>query len=390
MNTYKIRKYSHKINISIKNNDFNKINIYNDKIQKYSSLIGGSDEKAKMDLIGEKSVELKPVEPKHDVAVVAAAAAAVDDEAVVTAAVVQDTENNKYIDCIKISTAKDKYKKEQFKKEFMKLHSTNKKIKDSFQDYIPILQQIYQYILENKDKIEIKVDIEHTTVADKAKRVICYHRFGNEQYIPDKKNSLSIVDFGGAQGIFLSALCRKLNTTCCTVIESKKSGFVYNEKLKRDNVQINYWDDSKFNDIIDSSVDFCCAIQVLHHLSDDIINTVLTEFNRILKLNDGFVYLIEHDYNDKLKANIDSDHHLYYIMNDQIRLIKEEKLTSIHECIEKFYEYIFNYKSNYKSVNDWNELMKKHGFTLVKMQEKYRFNQYNGKYYSLYNKTRNL
>ena len=27
MNTYKIRKYSHKINISIKNNDFNKINI---------------------------------------------------------------------------------------------------------------------------------------------------------------------------------------------------------------------------------------------------------------------------------------------------------------------------------------------------------------------------
>uniref|UniRef100_A0A6C0BFZ8 Methyltransferase type 11 domain-containing protein n=1 Tax=viral metagenome TaxID=1070528 RepID=A0A6C0BFZ8_9ZZZZ len=394
MNTYKICKYSHKINVSVKKNDFNKIDIYNDKIQRYSSLIGGSDkipfmkisegEPVKQELLPVKQeiVSRKYVPPRKtplDYDYASAASAPIVKKDVLSL----DIEIDKYIRCIKkTETFSEKQEFEEFKKHFMKLHSTNDEIKINFQTYMEPLTLVYTYILDNIDKIEIKVDQDKVNSANKAKREICNFIFKNEDYVVEK-DRLSIVDFGGAQGIFLSNLCTELNTNRCTVIESKDSGFIYDDKLKKDNVNIIFWDNLKFDGIADNSVDCCCAIQVLHHLRDEIIRNVLNEFYRILKPN-GVVYLIEHDYKKEILANIDSDHHLYYIMNDQIRLIKDKKLNGIKECVKNFKEYIKSYTSNYKQKEDWKNIMKHHKFTYIKEQSS--IIKYNGRYFSIYKK----
>ena len=198
-------------------------------------------------------------------------------------------------------------------------------------------------------------------------------------------DNLSIIDFGGGQGNFLNYICKKLDTNKCYVIEKKNDEFVYSDKIISNNKNINYlyWNDIKF-DLEDNSVDCCCAIQVLHHIDDKLINTVVKEFYRILKPS-GIVFLVEHDViSEETKINIDTDHHLYYILNDQIRLLKEKKIINIQDCINNYRKYIDIEYINYKTENDWTEIMCNNNFKIEKIST--HKIQYNGKYYSIYRK----
>jgi len=257
------------------------------------------------------------------------------------------------------------------------LNIRTKNIKKNFNKFKIYLEKIYTFILTNLAYINIKVDNSHEFYMDiymnKIIKTLNY----------DKK--LSIVDFGGGQGLFLNYMCEKLDTNKCYVIEKKNDEFVYSNEIisKNKNINYMYWDDKIF-DLEDNSIDCCCAIQVLHHIDDKLIDTVIKEFYRILKPN-GIIFLVEHDViNEELKINVDSDHHLYYILNDQIRLLKEKKIINIKNCIDNYEKYINIEYINYKNESEWKEIMINNKFNV----EVISLNkvQYNGKYYSIYRK----
>jgi len=265
------------------------------------------------------------------------------------------------------------YKK--FKINFSNLHNKTKNISNKFEYYTIFLLKIYKFIIKNLDNITIKVDETNIYMDVYLEKIL---------KSLDMNLSLSFVDFGGGQGVFLNYICNKINTNNCWVIEKKNTEFVYSTNIIENKTNIKYllWNNKKIN-INSNSIDCCCAIQVLHHINDKIINKILKEFYRILKIG-GIVFLVEHDYNNELHTNIDSDHHLYYIMNDQIRLLKNKTLLTTENCINNFQNYVDNYYSNYKSQTEWDKLFMKHSFVrngIISSK-----NSYNGKYYCIYKK----
>jgi ubiquinone/menaquinone biosynthesis C-methylase UbiE len=291
----------------------------------------------------------------------------------------------RYIDDTRINT--NQFNK--FMTNFVKLHNHTKFLSDNFSKYIKILEEVYDFILLNLIHIKIRVDGYDNYMEKYCSKIsdalglksnIC--EIKNNQILPP--DSYRIIDFGGGQGIFLNYMCGKLNTKLCSVIEKKHDEFVYSQKIIESNKNINYtyWDNIKF-DIQDNVIDCCCAIQVLHHLTDELIDIVIGEFYRILKPN-SIVFLVEHDAVDNIRINIDSDHHLYYILNDQIRMIRDKKLISVSDCVNDFKKYTKNQYINYKTEAEWTELFVKHKFKVDTLS----LNKipYNGKYYSIYRK----
>lgn len=273
---------------------------------------------------------------------------------------------------------------------FEKLHNRTEYISKNFDKYIDILKVVYDFIFLNLDKISIRVDSYDAFMEKYCTKITKVLNIDTNICTPNNKipklstDMYSFVDFGGGQGIFLNYMCKQLNTHKCSVIEKKNDEFVYSDTIIDANKNINYsyWNDLNF-DITDNSIDCCCAIQVLHHLPEELIHVVLSEFHRIL-LPNGIVFLVEHDVTEDIKSNVDSDHHLYHILNDQIRLIKDKKLINIPECVDNFKTYVDNQFINYKTTDEWTELFAKHKFkidtiSLGKIP-------YNGKYYSIYRK----
>jgi ubiquinone/menaquinone biosynthesis C-methylase UbiE len=287
----------------------------------------------------------------------------------------------RYIDSKKAS--KEQYN--IFILNFVKLHNSTEYLYKNIDKYTDILTIVYDFILSNLEYITIRVDNYGEFMNKYCKKIT--KALDLDTDICDSSNNkvlsnlYKFVDIGGGNGIFLNYLCKQFNTTLCTVIEKKNEEFIY-DNLKNTNTKHLYWDNVNF-DIADNTIDCCISSQVLHHLSDELIDTVVKEMYRCLKPN-GIVFLVEHDANKNNKNNIDSDHHLYYILNEQVRKIKNKDIISIKDCIEDFTHYTKIHYINYKSEDDWSNIFTKHKFNIdtISMNKI----QYNGKYYSIYRK----
>lgn len=264
-----------------------------------------------------------------------------------------------------------------FMKNLNKIHKRTKIILKLFDKYTKYLKNIYDFLLLNKDYIPIKIDPENIDLYE------IYYKQINNGLSKLSTNKYSLIDFGGAPRIFLNNLCNKINTSSCYVIKPKSAQSKYVNIIDADEfIGYIYWDDITF-DIPDNSIDCCCAIMTLHNLTDEILDIVLSELYRILK-KDGIIFLVEFDIDKFNKVDIDANHHMNYILQDQIRLIKEKKLINIKDCLADFKNYLDKYYMNYKSNDKWNDLFKKHKFNIYS-QSKFRSTYYNS-YYCMYNK----
>jgi ubiquinone/menaquinone biosynthesis C-methylase UbiE len=176
-----------------------------------------------------------------------------------------------------------------------------------------------------------------------------------KSYYADK-NSLSnikIVDIGGGEGDVVLGIANacsiKLSNIYC--VENKEA---WTEKYKFNN-KINYifWD-NKHIDIESNSVDVIILMVVLHHTSDNLMQTILTNVKRILKPG-GMVIIKEHHMDSDLtKHLIDWEHHLYSLYN-----IDNNNITHF------ITEYVDSYVDNFKTMDYFDNLFDSNGFELV-------------------------
>jgi len=248
-------------------------------------------------------------------------------------------------------------------------------IANNFNNYIEHLKDIYSFIFKHINNISIKVDSENVYSYESIYSKI------NKLLNVNEQNKYSFIDFGGGNGMFLNYLCKKMNTNKCYVIETKHDEFNYSIN-NYNNINHIFWDNKSFNNLENNSIDCCTIIMVLHHLTNELIDIVLDEVFRVLKVG-GILYIVEHDVNKYIRVNIDVDHHIYYILNDQMRDIINKKLK-MEDYIEQFKKYCKNYYINLKTSKEWLEIITRHRFKPENISNT-RI-PYNGKYYNIFRK----
>ena len=93
--------------------------------------------------------------------------------------------------------------------------------------------------------------------------------------------------------------------------------------------------------------DFVTIFQVLHHFENLII--MLTEIRRVCR--DGCVLVIrDHDISDPATKRLTDLKHLFYA------IFKHKKSVQ---------DFSNNYFSNYKSINEWDDILQNFGFTPI-------------------------
>ncbi len=179
-------------------------------------------------------------------------------------------------------------------------------------------------------------------------------------------SQLKIVDIGGGNGNVLSCLKNKLEENAN--IKSSKENFICVETLTdwsenypfdKNNITYKFWE-NQFIDIPDESVDIVMCMVSLHHMTDQTIENVFYNINRILK-KDGRLLIKEHDNSSRETYKyILWEHHLYHILD----CAYQKKLINITE-------YYNSNIYNFKSKLEWQFLLIKNNMCLVERRNRF-------------------
>lgn len=184
-----------------------------------------------------------------------------------------------------------------------------------------------------------------------------------KKYFPEKNNELVIADIGGGEGNVIKFIGDNLNIPDKNLFCIEQNE--WSEKYAFENT-INYifWDNVNIN-LPENSVDICLLMVSMHHMSDTIINNVLTNINKLLK-KDGIIIIKEHDaLNTDVINVINWEHHLYHIMT-----VSNEELTN-----EKLNSYLMAYIDNFKSKKTFDNIFNEHGFCGIEEMDR-QFNPF--------------
>jgi ubiquinone/menaquinone biosynthesis C-methylase UbiE len=239
-----------------------------------------------------------------------------------------------------------------------------------------LINKIYKF-LNPKDKVSIKELIYKSTESNIENTFKSIWEIVNtsviikkiapdenrQEYIVDKLynyistrynktlSDLKMVDIGGGNGNVVSGLADKMkgqkeNYIC---LETKTD---WAETYKYDNQNITYqfWDNTKVP-IADATMDVVLCMVTLHHMTDETIQTTLTEIMRILKPG-GLLLIKEHDYTPESKEYIIWEHNLYHILDVSV----SSEQTPVDPA-----KYFKNNINNFKGIQVWKDLIGKTG-----------------------------
>lgn len=149
--------------------------------------------------------------------------------------------------------------------------------------------------------------------------------------------NFKMLDIGGGNGNVLSAINQ--------VIKGKKENFICLEsdswveeyKFSNKNITYKFWDNC-YIDIPDNTCDVIMCMVSLHHMTDDIIDNILTEIHRILKPN-GLLLIKEHNMTSISYKLIEWEHHLYHILDCTYNNQKPNANEYLEKSVHNFHNY---------------------------------------------------
>jgi len=165
---------------------------------------------------------------------------------------------------------------------------------------------------------------------------------------PFIKGSKNILDFGGGSCdiSFVIGKTLKLDKKDILCSDLEKFGNIKWEH----NPNITFIPSNKLSIIPDNSIDTIFAFYVFHHIPNKVLKNIVNELYRILKPN-GLLIIQEHNSpNKQFAEKLDLQHIIYDVVLSQ------------ETTYDKFMK---TYISNYKSIEQWNKVLKK--FKLYKI-----------------------
>lgn len=201
-----------------------------------------------------------------------------------------------------------------------------------------------QLVMEEQKENENNND-EKITISNRLQSMKTKIRKINKKYTPKV-----YLDFGAGDGYYTKQVMSLYNIENKNVYVVDKVEYPSIKNMNVNFIQSKH-DDFKLSSIQDNSVDLITVFMVLHHIDSNYHIKVIQELHRIMK-PDGILILREHNspnINDKehkpFKQIIDIVHDVYdYIIEPE--LLWDDK----------------NYYSEYKSMLEWDLLMKNNGF----------------------------
>ena len=190
-----------------------------------------------------------------------------------------------------------------------------------------------------------------------------YNYIFNRQSYP-KNEDICIVDFGGGNGDVISLLNQTLTTDNSPIVKENcicvetRSDWTEEYKFDRPNVTYLFWDNNTIQ-IDDAKADILLCMVSLHHMSDDTINTVLTNARRIIKPN-GLLLIKEHDNNTETNKYIEWEHYLYHISDC---IMSSTPLNVDNYCNKLIH--------NFKGCAEWSNLIQSNGFQFVQRANRF-------------------
>ena len=224
-------------------------------------------------------------------------------------------------------------------------------------EYTKNITKIKNIILHTTDSVEDIVEsiLNISNIITNTK----YHTNKNHNWISNKlieifikfnyNSDINIVDIGGGEGNILNFIGKSYNVSNNNlyIVEQQLD---WAEKYQfNNNLNYLFWDNLTIN-IKDNTIDIILIIVSLHHMTDQTINNLMLNIDRILKPN-GLIIIKEHNciHKDDIKI-INWEHHLYHILAS--KNLNEDNIK----------KYLENFTNNYKSMEEYNNIFAKYNF----------------------------
>ena len=237
----------------------------------------------------------------------------------------------------RINQLLNKLLKSEYNKNLNKIKNQIINTKDSIDDIIYSILNIDDLIKPTKIYINNR---KHLWISNQLINIISKFNYTSD---------IKIVDIGGGEGNIINYISKSNNipNTNLYVVEQQND---WAEKYKYSN-NINYlfWDNIYIN-IESNSIDIILIMVSLHHMTDETIDNLMLNINRILK-KDGLIIIKEHNCittDDRIIINW--EHHLYHILMS--KNLNEENVK----------QYLNQSIFNYKSMKEYNNLFAKYNF----------------------------
>ena len=171
------------------------------------------------------------------------------------------------------------------------------------------------------------------------------------------------MDIGGGNGNVLS----NINNIICSNKENficveTQNNWIENYNFNNTNISYIFWDNNNIN-VPDNSIDIVLCMVSLHHMPDELIQTVLININKKLKPN-GLLLIKEHDLTYFSHFFIEWDHYLYHI------------LDSLYNKNLNVEEYFNNNIHNFKNKNEWKNIITNYNFTFIDRKNRFLDNYF--------------
>lgn len=211
-------------------------------------------------------------------------------------------------------------------------------------------------------KEEEKKDLYDDRISDcKARQIVDSIRANTKNV---KINS--VLDFGGGNGKILKSIGKILNINKENLYLCDIDEWAGQEWVKNREKNVKFIPSNKLSDT-NIKVDLIIASHTLHHIKDNELKDIAKSFNKILN-KDGIIVLKEHDIDNNIKRKLVELKHIVY---DVIIDLKYTYKQQIKEEI-----------SNYKSMNEWNNMFS--NFKLLRYERHNKSNDWT--YFGFYSK----
>jgi len=161
------------------------------------------------------------------------------------------------------------------------------------------------------------------------------------------------LDIGGGNGNILSGLQTRLGGRPDEYIcLENRGGWQENYQYSNPNIQYQFWDNQDFAGVADGSVDIVFCMVSLHHMTDETITRAISEIRRVLRPG-GRILIKEHNATADNLRYILWEHHLYHVLDAAMGSVPD------------WTEYCERSVNNFKSSEQWQDLMTGAGFAFV-------------------------
>jgi len=188
-----------------------------------------------------------------------------------------------------------------------------------------------------------------------------------DRVLPGDSARTRFLDIGGGNGNILSGLQTRLGGRVEDYIcLENRGGWQEDYKYSNGNIRYLFWDNQDFAGITDGSVDIVFCMVSLHHMTDDTINSAISEIRRVLRPG-GRLLIKEHNATTENLRYILWEHHLYHLLDVAMSNGVGPGVgdgVSV-EPVPDWTDYCAGSVNNFKSAEQWQNLITGAGFVFV-------------------------